>query len=300
MTLVQYLTSQLQYRLHTYRIGVSLKGIVGFLKLWAYAWQHTFANVNITVQRMALPVIIKSILTQKKAIIVLHHYDKNEKRNALYHLNAYLLFKVLSLGLNNVKVVVVANYWKTFLLNKGVDAASIVLFPNLFDASKHSAEPLQKTSNRIYFGQYGTKQLAEVHHLIHQLAQQGYESFFTTPHHDEAVEDKNFSVLHLPFDAYKKVIQQSAYAVCLSAFNEGWNRVAHECLLLGTHVIGNDAGGLGELLKGANQPVVNHVDEVYALITSKQNWPINQTFLKQYDISQISYYAVPIIQFCKA
>jgi hypothetical protein len=69
-------------------------------------------------------------------------------------------------------------------------------------------------------------------------------------------------------------------------------------MLLGTPVIGNNAGGLGQLLREAEQPIVSTKDEVVALIQQNQNIYIPNVFLKQYHINQISYYAKPLVVYC--
>lgn len=62
--------------------------------------------------------------------------------------------------------------------------------------------------------------------------------------------------LSLPFRDYLCVLRACEGAVLLSQFREGWNRTAHECVLVGTPVLGSGRGGMRELLRGAGQAVV--------------------------------------------
>lgn len=280
------------------RLHGAFKGIKGFLALWSHAFRKAGAPVVITVQRMALPVILRSFFSRSKVIIVFHHYDEREKRNIVYHLNAWLLFGVLSLGLRNVRVVTVAPFWRDFLLARGVPESCVTVIPNLFDPARYSPFHAEK-KKRVYFGQAGNKQHEGVSELVQRLHEAGYECFFTTPLEAPDHQAASYKVLHLDFEAYCRMVAASSYTVCFSAINEGWNRIAHESVLLGTTVIGNRAGGLGELLAEAGQLIAGSPGEVYqAIITGRQAVPAPE-FISKYHISRISYYAGPITRFCK-
>jgi glycosyltransferase involved in cell wall biosynthesis len=294
-----YMAKTLHVMFNEYRVSSNIKGIFGFLSLWRYAFKHAKGNINLTVQRMVFPVLLAGILNGGKTIVVLHHYDKKEQNSWLYHLNIKLLIYLLKLDMDKLKVVVVADYWKEWLLNKGVKEASIYVVPNLFDneayeSLKHSIVKKEQ----IYLGQFGAKQHPLVFEIAKDLKLAGYYCFFTTPFIEGIQLASTFEVKHLTFEAYLKELASSLYAVCLTSFNEGWNRTAHESLMLGTPVVGNDAGGLGQLLKESHQPIVSTKDEVIALILQKQNIHIPDAFLKQYHISQILYYARPLVAYC--
>ncbi|MES2688891.1 MAG: hypothetical protein V4658_00720 [Bacteroidota bacterium] len=269
------------------------------LTLWKYVFAHANASLIITVQRMAIPAILRSVFTRNKVLVVFHHYDSREKLSLFYHLNAWVLFKLLSAAPSTVRVVVVADFWISFLLAKGVPASVIIHVPNLFDTGKYQADKsILKNDKQVYFGQYSAKQHASVFELITRLSAQGYECFFTTPYGNETGTEKNVNVMHLKFDEYLEKMASSSYTVCLGAFNEGWNRVAHESLLCNTSVIGNASGGLADLLNQSGQFLVADSNEAYDVITRNRKKEINAEFLKRYDLSQISYHAKPIIDFC--
>lgn len=269
------------------------------LTLWKYVFAHSNASLVITVQRMAVPAILKSLFTRNKVLVVFHHYDKREKLSLFYHLNAWLLFKLLSAAPAHVRVVVVAGFWSDFLIARGVPSSAILHFPNLFDTGKYQLHNhTQKNDKQICFGQYSAKQHASAFELIEKLNEQGYECFFTAPYESKTGVKKEVKVLHLTFDEYLEKLASSSYVVCLGAFNEGWNRVAHESLLCGSNVIGYESGGLTDLLRQSGQFLVADTNEAYEVITQNKKREINSGFLKQYDLSQISYYAKPIISFC--
>jgi glycosyltransferase involved in cell wall biosynthesis len=54
----------------------------------------------------------------------------------------------------------------------------------------------------------------------------------------------------------------SVVTIILNKINEGWNRVAHESVLLGTPVIASPGGGLEELVRLAGGVVSDHPDEI--------------------------------------
>ncbi len=297
--LSSYLANTLGYSFVEHRSAKNHKGLIGFLQLWWFGFKHAKGAVNITVQRLCFPVLLASIFTNKKAIVVFHHYDSREKNSFLYHLNFRLMLILLKSGCGRLKVVVVANYWQRFLLQHGVLTDDVFIMPNLFDTEIYAqAKADVKKNKQVYFGQFSTKQHPYVFEIIDQLAKNGYTCFFTTLHQHEVKVTPSYSVKSLPYSAYLQQIASSLYTVCLSDINEGWNRTAHESLLLGTPIIGNNAGGLGELLQLAHQPIINSGSEVTQIIL--QNRPINipQIFFEPFDLRQISYYAKSIVAFC--
>jgi hypothetical protein len=113
----------------------------------------------------------------------------------------------------------------------------------------------------------------------------------------------------------------SEYTLAMPFIKEGWNRIAHESLLLGTQVIGFNQGGLGDLLRGANafalgeesreeileeyyrefrNPLdVNFMEETFEIILSKKQKTLNREFLQQFEVEQIGNYIIRIKDWCK-
>jgi glycosyltransferase involved in cell wall biosynthesis len=295
----KYLAKLLHINYVECRIEKEFKGLKGFLLLWYYAFKHANGTINLTVQRMALPVLLMGILRRSKTIVVLHHYDRKEKNSWFYHINMKLLIYLLKIDTQKLRVVVVAQYWKDWLIQKGIKQSNIDVIPNLFDDKIY--EDVKTTTlkkQQIYLGQFGAKQHPLVFEIAKELTTLGYYCFFTIPKSNEVITHQNYEVKQLTFDEYLKELASSLYTVCLTSFNEGWNRTAHESLLLGTPVIGNNAGGLGQLLREANQPIISTKEEVVALILQKKKIYIPDVFLKQYHINQFSYYAQPLVAYC--
>lgn len=293
------MAQSLNIKLVECRAGKNYNGLIGFIHLWKYAFSSAKGAINLTVQRLFFPVLFSAIFRNRKVAVFLHHYDKQEHNSLFYHLNFRLMLYLLQLNLHRLKVVVVADYWRNWLLMQGVNKDSIYTIPNLFNYEVYqSIKTSSPKKQQIYLGQYSVKQHPMVFELAETLAQHGFTCFFTTPYKGAAQIFPAYSVKHLSFEEYLKEIAASLYTVCLSSFNEGWNRTAHESLLLGTPLIGNKVGGLGQLLDEAQQPIVSTKEEVIALILQKQNIHIPHEFLMRYHINQILYYAKPLEAFC--
>jgi glycosyltransferase involved in cell wall biosynthesis len=69
---------------------------------------------------------------------------------------------------------------------------------------------------------------------------------------------------------YLQEMAASLYTLALPLFNEGWNRVAHESILVGTPVIGYPKGGLADLLKQSNSHMAHHKEDVLHIILNPQ------------------------------
>ena len=78
---------------------------------------------------------------------------------------------------------------------------------------------------------------------------------------------------------------ESEYTLALTRVNEGWNRIAHESLLVNTPVIGYVRGGLGNLLYGSGAITVHNAGEAFDAIVKKEKISSrNEYFLDHFDI----------------
>lgn len=298
MQLTQALAQELNGTLTTKRYTQKQKGFLGAIQLWWFAFQSAGKGVNITVQRLFLPVLLKAILTNSKVILVFHHYDVREKMGVLYHANFGLIKHLLALNLSRVHLVVVAKFWVDFWTDLGVGEAQISLFPNLFNAEEYRSFHTIEKQNKVFLGQYSIKNNPVVLNLAKQLHLKGYEVFFSTVNPKEEGHFDGYTIKHYNRVDYLTQIAQSKATVCMIGIHEGWNRVAHESILLHTPVISTPSGGLTELVVQSGQQLVHQSDEIVALIEKEIHFIPNQTFIERYHIGQISYYAQPIVRFC--
>lgn len=299
VTLVNALVDLLHAKEHQFRYPKHTNGLIGALKLWWFAFKNSGSFVNVTVQRLVFPVWLKSVFTGANVLVVVHHFDKRETRSWLHNIQFWLLVTLVKLNLRNLKLVVVSPYWVNFFSLLGVEKENILLFPNLFSVNEYAAhQPKIKNNKQVYLGQFGEKQHDEIYTLASLLTDKGYQPFFTTLDAANVLKTETYEVVHLSDSEYKNKIACSLATVCFSKFNEGWNRVAHESLLLGVPVIGNDAGGLTDLLTQAEQYVVSNANEALSLLEAKLFKPTPSAFISAYDVRQIPYYAKPIVDFC--
>ncbi|MDP1726792.1 MAG: hypothetical protein Q8M15_08410 [Bacteroidota bacterium] len=274
------------------------EGFRAHLILLFWAFKEAHADINLTVSRLALPVIIRNLFNTSKTLVVLHNYDPHDGKNISLKMYYFLLFTLLKFApKSKVAVITVARYWENyFKIKKGV--SSVFLFPNFFDSKQYVQYLLVQKNKTIYMGQYSLKNDKKIFELAKQLHQLGYSCYFSTNNKNAAKVETAYSIEFFDkFEDYLKKMASCRYTLALTVINEGWNRVAHESLLMGTQVIGYDHGGLGELLKGSNALIAQNINEVYDLIKNDVNNRINKNFLMQYEKVQSIKFIEPIVKF---
>lgn len=88
--------------------------------------------------------------------------------------------------------------------------------------------------------------------------------------------------LNLNHREYVTLLAVSNLVITMSKFLEGWNRTAHEAILVGTPVVGSGQGGMLELLEKSNQKVVTNfsdLDEIVSKILCEERENIDQTLI---------------------
>lgn len=215
----------------------------------------------ITVARLAWPVRLKQFLGIGKMLLVLHNYDPGDGKPPLYYrlLDAFL--KYAAKNPLNICVVAVAPYWQRFF-NSRFGVAS-VLFPNFFDAK--SLEIIRfsarKNPKLVHFGMYSDKiDIKKYLVLFHLLKKYGFVCYFSSPR-PVFSPDLPVSVFETRGE-YLKQVAGSCATVILNKITEGWPRVAHESVLLGTPVIASPGGGLEELVRMSGGVVSDQPDEI--------------------------------------
>lgn len=250
--------------------------------------------VIITVSRLAWPVRLKQFLGRGKMLLVLHNYDPGDGKPRFYYrlLDAFLKYAAKSPL--NICVVAVAPYWQRFF-NSRFGVAS-VLFPNFFDAK--SLEIIRfsarKNPKLVHFGMYSDKiDIKKYLILFHLLKKHGFVCYFSSPR-PVFSPDLPVSVFETRGD-YLKQVAGSGATVILNKINEGWNRVAHESILLGTPVIASPGGGLEELVQLSGGMVLDSPEHIASLLENGlpeivfDNTPFEPAVREQY--------LNPIIQF---
>jgi glycosyltransferase involved in cell wall biosynthesis len=274
------------------------RGIHNF-KLLFQSYKAANADIILTVARMALPAIKKSWFRRNKVLIFLHNYDTREYASLMLKFYYQMLFFALRITSGKkVGLVVVAPFWEDYFRNKFKNH-QVFLFPNLYETNLYSFSHNLIKNKKIHLGQYSLKNDPDIIKLAEKLSKEGYECYFTSLNQADVIQTPFYSIKCTSFDQYLRDMAESCYTLALTRINEGWNRIAHESLLVGTPVIGYNKGGLGDLLKESGSYTVNDMEEAYKIITSKDfsTHKPDKDFIEKYDISKGIGYIQPVIDF---
>ena len=301
-TLAQTLAQQIHGEAAHYsevRFNRIFKGPVGWLLLFFKAFFAADSNAHIiTVARLAWPIRLKQLFGKGKMLLVLHNYDANDGKPALYYrlLNTFLRHSVKHS--NHIRLVVVARCWQQFMHDKfGIKATH---FPNLFHTEKYTflKETTKKNPKLIHFGQYSEKIDKKKYLLLfHKLKTKGFVCYFSS---SAAPFSSHFPISFFnTHDAYLKQMAGSAVSIIQNSVNEGWDRVAFESLLLGTTIIVSPGGGNEEMANQFGGAVCKEVDEIVALV-EQANFKMVQTSLDDYHVNKAPIWAKPLFNFMQS
>lgn len=268
------------------------KSWIGYLDLLIWSYFKSNADINIVTARTGLSAILRNWFTKNEVWIVLHNYDEKDGKTARMEYYYVLLFKCLKKATHNrFKILTGAPYWVDYF-KQTQGLKNIFIFPNFFDLSVYEPFRKSKKNRWIFMGQWSSKNDPMILELSHRLNQLGYYCYFSTLYLNETKAfNGSFEVLY--FKTHASFLEQMSWASCTLALikvNEGWNRTAHESLLVNTPVIGFKRGGLGDLLKQSNSVIVNSVEEAYNCIEGDV-WVLpDEKFLEKYSIKNTTEY----------
>lgn len=249
------------------------------------------AKYNIVVARVALFAVLRNAFTQNKVYIVLHNFDEYDGKSFWLNLYYETLFFVLKNTKNdNISIVTVAPFWVKYFKEKIKNNINIFHFPNFFDGEFYSDFIAVNKKKQIHLGQWSFKNHADVFEIAKQLTEQGYYCYFSTNFKDFATKTSNYEVVY--FDQFKNYLTQMAlseFTLAITGINEGWNRVAHESILVGTPVIAYAKAGLLNLVNESKSIAASNMEEVLQGIENK-NVQANFNLLAHYDIKNAADY----------
>lgn len=279
-------------------LGMALSKTLGFEYRELRRWEHfenTFSKIillgwafvtgcgkiNLCVGRLLLPILLRNLFNRNRVISVWHYHDPNDGQGKVLHLYYLLTFFIARFfSHEKLAIVVVAPYWKIYF-QKRFPGREIFYFPNLIERPANIL-PVVKHEKRIHLGQVSFKNSPELFKLAENLHYAGYSCYFSTNLVSEVSSNPFYEIRYFEtHEAFLNYMATAEYTLAMPAFNEGWNRVAHESLLVGTQVIGFDRGGLGDLLKGANAILVETVEEAFTQIQKHEKRPIRVDYLEK-------------------
>ena len=254
------------------------------------------ANYNIVVARVALFAVLRNAFNQNKVYIVLHYFDKNDGKSFWLNLYYNALFFVLKNTKNdNISIVTVAPFWVKYFKEKIKHNINVFHFPNFFDGEFYSDFIAVNKKKQIHLGQWSFKNHDDVFEIAKQLTEQGYYCYFSTNFKDFASKTSTYEVVY--FDKFENYLTQMAlseFTLAITGINEGWNRVAHESILVGTPVIAYAKAGLLDLVNESKSIAANNMEEVLQAIENK-NVQANLHLLAHYDIKNAADYLIKIL-----
>ncbi len=283
-----------------HRFNRFFKGFFAHVKLQFLTYKLLNTDIAILVSRMAWMAIFKLFFDRNfRAFVVFHHHDnlipasfflKLYTNSFLYFLN---FFKI-----KRIATIVVSPFWYDEFKNK-YPQLIVHYFPNLFDPIDYQAYQTIKKSKSIHLGQCSWKNDPQILELAKQLSTIGYACYFSTNQANEQAKCEFYDIIYESHSSYLKRMAEAQYTLALTVYQEGWNRVAHESVLLGTPVIGYPNGGLHNLLEQSGSISVNSIDEAFQFIKANQGqlFKLNTSFIEHFHPKHSLSYLTPILRF---
>jgi glycosyltransferase involved in cell wall biosynthesis len=190
---------------------------------------------------------------QPPSIVILHHLGASN--NPLYSaFERYILERIP----RAYAVVVVSEYWRRYLLQRGL--TNVHKIHNAFKVREFgiSVDEVADFKRRycllhkpiVYLGNYGrSKGVEEVFEVLKDL-----DVHLVASGTSERI-NRQLRCFFLGRSNYLRLLAASTVAITMSQFAEGWCRTAHEAMLCGIPVVGSGQGGMGELLGSGGQMI---------------------------------------------
>lgn len=194
-----------------------------------------------------------------KQIVVAYHYD-TAYCHPLVKAHHYMTMQSLVRNRNKVaKLVVIAKFWRDYFYKLGFkdietvycgfDKNEFVIDSKVIEEVRAKINPGEKKV--VYIGNSQKKKGADK--VYEALKDRKDLLLVSSGNRDIELPCLNLDLNRKEYLAFLKL---SDAVVTFSQFKEGWNRVAHEAMMMGVPVIGSGLGGMNELLTGGGQKIV--------------------------------------------
>lgn len=300
-----FLAKTLQQELQpsTLRVIRKWRFFKGIAQLYLLFWGVIKANadLNIVVGRLGVSAIIRNLLSKRKVIVVLHHFDSRYFGSYLLKVYYYLLIWLMRhLPKERFAIVGVSPFWIQFFENKVYGKIPVIHFPNLFEVAQYKRYQTADKTKYICLGQWSSKNHPDVFRLASRLHDAGFKCYFASLH-PVILEDTDppFEVIQEDFDSYLARLGSAFCSVAFPLINEGWNRVAHESILVGTHLLAHPIGGLADLANESSCSTFYTIDEAFSTIVSGKFKEVNDAFVQRYDATTANNWIKSLATFCK-
>lgn len=192
-----------------------------------------------------------------KGLTIIYHIDSSGSPflPKLFQDIAELIFKMVIKKTEHI--VVIAQYWKKYFEDRGYTNVHLIYCGYQLEQYHCTEEEVDKFRSR--YGLQGKKVIYIGNPQLKKGAAIAYEALKDSSYTlvTSGVRDQFLDALHLDlaFKEYLCLLKASEVVVLMSQFAEGWNRIAHEAMLMGTPVIGTGYGGMEEVLSGGQQEI---------------------------------------------
>lgn len=204
-----------------------------------------------------------------KQILVAYHYD-TAYCHPLVKAHHYMTLRSLIGNKDKVaKLVVISKYWRDYFHElgfKNIETIYCGFDKNEFAVDQSVVESIRAKINPgnrkiVYIGNSQRKKGADK--AYEALKAREDLLLITSGNRDIELPCLNLELNRKEYLAFLKL---SSVVVTFSQFKEGWNRVAHEAMMMGVPVIGSGFGGMGELLSGGGQKIVTDASMLGAAV----------------------------------
>lgn len=241
------------------------KGPIGHIKLLYKSWKDGKSKVVISVARLSIPVILANLFYPNKILLVWHYHDAKANISMTLKCWYWLSLQLIKfIPSQKIKLIAVAPFWVNYFSQK-IGSDKVAYFPNYLDETYYKNFICPKKKHQIHLGQVSFKNDSDLIWIANQLQSHGYLCYLSTNDPDKAKKSFEGNVQIRYFETHASYLQEMAsslYTLALPQFNEGWNRVAHESILVGTPVIGYPKGGLADLLHLSRSLIAKNKEEV--------------------------------------
>lgn len=206
-----------------------------------------------------------------RGLTIVYHIDET-----LSPLGSRLFQKFMELGFflftrKNDPIVVISKYWERYFVDRGFSNVHLAYCPFEIEKYRVTEEEVSEFKKQYGFGgrplvYIGNPQPKKGTHLVYEeLKNENYD--LVTSGEGSLILPKARH-LKLNFPDYVKLLAACDVVITFSQFKEGWCRVAHEAILVGTPVIGSGLGGMAEILANCGQLTCDNTSSIRQTVRS--------------------------------
>lgn len=196
---------------------------------------------------------------------LVHHHDARENHGFLTRAQIVLSTYV---GIRKVDLLItVSKYWKQRFTELGAKHVEVIYNP--FDV-----EAIDDVKQGDFLDRYKIPTDKPILYIGMDSPDKGAVDVY------EALKDEGYLLitsgakrtniqtlnLDLPYEDYLRLLDVATLSINLSKIPEGWSRVTHESMLMGTPVIGSGVAGMRELLEDGRQIICTNASELPGLV----------------------------------